>query len=180
MNPCEEQQQVIPSLLLRIEREEGAQPSPSNGSALIVLRRAAPFLLKSRSHPEAAVRAAASERRTGDPVLGGPASGLLHGRIENELDLWEPQAPVGAARARDWWKTKAARFGRSKRYQAGLNVSDDPLGPVFDQLPLAIRYNVYLRERALTSATPDWELEMWTWKQKNPVADGNDLSARIR
>ena len=42
------------------------------------------------------------------------------------------------------------------------------LGPVFDQLPLAIRYDVYLRERALTPGTPDWELETWTWQQKNP------------
>jgi len=36
------------------------------------------------------------------------------------------------------------------RYQAGLCISDDPLGLVFGQLPLAIGYDVYLRERALT------------------------------
>ena len=41
-------------------------------------------------------------------------------------------------------------------------------GPLFDQLPLAIRYDIYLRERALTPGTPDWELETWTWKQTNP------------
>jgi hypothetical protein len=76
---------------------------------------------------------------------------------------------VDAPRARDWWKANAARFARAKRYQTDLNVSDAPLGPVFDQLPLAIRYDVYLRERALMPGTPDWEVEIWTWKQKNPV-----------
>ena len=77
----------------------------------------------------------------------------------------------GPARVRDWWKANAARFDPAKRYQTGLNVSDDPLGPVFDQLPLGSRYDVFLRERALTPGTPDWELEMrWTWKQRNPAA----------
>lgn len=41
--------------------------------------------------------------------------------------------------------------------QADLSVSDDPLGPVFDQLPLNIRYDVYLRQRAVVPGTPDWE-----------------------
>ena len=80
-----------------------------------------------------------------------------------------------AACARDGWKANAARFAPAQRYPAGLNVSDDPLGPVFDPLPLAIRYDVYLRERALTSGTPDWELETWTWKQKQPAGWGPGL-----
>jgi len=42
------------------------------------------------------------------------------------------------------------------------------LNRIFDQLPLTIRYDVFHRERALTPGTPDWELETWTWKQKNP------------
>lgn len=48
-------------------------------------------------------------------------------------------------------------------------VAEAPLGPVFDSLPLAIRYDIYLRERALTTGTPDWELETWTWRQRNPA-----------
>jgi hypothetical protein len=92
-----------------------------------------------------------------------------HDLTEDELYPWEPQRPVGVPDARVWRKSNAARFDPAKRYQAGFNVTDAPLGPVFDQLPLAIRYDVYLRERALTPGTPDWELETWTWKQKNPA-----------
>lgn len=83
-------------------------------------------------------------------------------------DPFGPKPLVDVPRARDWWKANATRFDPAKRYQAGLCVSDAPLGPVFDQLPLTIRYDVYLCERALTPGTPDWELETWMWKQKNP------------
>ena len=41
--------------------------------------------------------------------------------------------------------------------------------PGFDPWPSAIHYDVYLRERDLTPGTPGWELETWTWKQKNPA-----------
>jgi len=58
----------------------------------------------------------------------------------------------------------------ARRYQAGLDVTDDPLGPVFEQLPLTVGYDIYLRERALTPGTPDWELETWAWRQKDPRA----------
>jgi hypothetical protein len=51
---------------------------------------------------------------------------------------------LGAPRARDWWKANAARFYPAKRCQTGFCVSDDPLGPVLDPLPLAIRHDVYL------------------------------------
>lgn len=82
-------------------------------------------------------------------------------------------------RARDWWKANAARFDSAKRYQTGLNVTDAPLGPVFDPSPLAIRYDIYLRERALTPGTPDWELErgrgrrriQWAHDDKAKVSD---------
>ena len=71
------------------------------------------------------------------------------------MDMREAPPPVNAPHTRDWWKSNAARFDSAKHYQAGLCVSDAPLGPVFDQLPLAIRYDVYLRERAITPGTPD-------------------------
>jgi hypothetical protein len=70
--------------------------------------------------------------------------------------------------ARAWWDANAPRFESTGRYQAGLRVSDEPLGPVFDQLPATVRYDVYLRERALVPGTPDWELETWTWRQRCP------------
>ena len=112
--------------------------------------------------------ASAFWRITGQELPRGTAPEPRPGLSEDELDLWDPQPPVDVPRTHDWWKSNAARFNPAKRYQAGLDVSDAPLGPVFDQLPLAIRYDVHLRERALTPGTPDWELETWTWKQKNP------------
>ena len=112
-------------------------------------------------------QAAAFWRITGQEVPRGPAPEPPPGLTEDELDLWEPQPPVDLPRARDWWKGNAARFAPAKRCQAGLCVSDAPLGPVFDPLPLAIRYDIHLRKRALIAGTPDWELETWPWKQKN-------------
>src|SRR5262249_31258064 len=85
---------------------------------------------------------------------------------DDDLDEWEPVAPVDAPRAREWWVARAPQFDPKKRYQAGLCVSDDPLGLVFDQLPLAVRRDIYLRQRALVPDTPDWELETWAWQQQ--------------
>lgn len=128
-----------------------------------------PFLLDLMASAELVEPASSAFWRiTGREVPRGPAPEPPASLTEDELDLWEPQPPVDLPRARDWWKANAARFDPTKRYQTGLNVTDAPLGPVFDQLPLAIRYDVYLRERALTPGTPDWELETWTWKQRNP------------
>jgi HEAT repeat protein len=129
-----------------------------NGLGRLGLPSAVPFLLDLMESPELAEPAAAAIWRiTGQEVPRGPAPEPPPGLTEDELDLWEPQPPVDAPRARDWWKANAARFDPAKRYQTGLNVTDAPLGPVFDQLPLAIRYDIYLRERALTPGTPDWE-----------------------
>lgn len=107
-------------------------------------------------------------RITGQEVWRHPAPEPPASMTEDEIDLWEPLAPVDVLQTRAWWNANAARFDNAKRYQVGLNVSEDPLGPVFDRLPFAIRYDVYLRERALTPGTPDWELETWAWKQKCP------------
>lgn len=129
-----------------------------------------PFLLDLMESPELAEPAASAFWRiTGQEVPRGPAPDPPPGLSEDELDLWESQPPVDVSCARDWWRINASRFDPVKRYQLGLNVSDDPLGSVFDQLPLSIRYDVYLRERAITSGTPDWELETWMWKHTNPT-----------
>ena len=153
--------------------DPGTTKAALNGLGRLGFPAAVPFLLEFLSHPELADWAAAAiERITGQPVPRGTPPDPPPGLTEDELDLWEPMAPVNEPGARDWWKSNAARFNLSKRHQAGLNVSDAPLGSVFDQLPLAIRYDVYLRERALTPGTPDWELETWTWKQRNPGGNG--------
>jgi hypothetical protein len=90
------------------------------------------------------------------------------GLTDDELDLWESDPPVDVAGERRWWQAHARHFDPARRYQYGLCVSDDPLGAVFDQLPMNARCDVYLRHRALVLGTPDWELETWPWRQRNP------------
>lgn len=86
----------------------------------------------------------------------------------DHLDVWDPVAPPDVSAARAWRAAVGAHFDPGKRWQAGVCVSDDPLGAASDRLPSAIRYDVYLylRERALVRGTPDWELETWTWRQR--------------
>ena len=82
------------------------------------------------------------------------------GLMGDELDMWEPKPRVAASRARDWWKANAARFAPAKLCQASFCVSDGPLVSVFDPLPLAFRYHVYLREWVLTPGTPEGKVEL--------------------
>jgi len=156
--------------------KRSAEDSTTAQAALLGMGRlgfpeAIPFLLERLSDPDLAESgSAAIQRITGQPVSRGPEPSPPENLSEEELDLWAPTAPVDASGVAAWWKQNSARFARGKRYQAGLCVSDAPLGDVFDQLPLDARYDVYLRERALTPGTPDWELETWPWKQRNPGA----------
>lgn len=129
-----------------------------------------PVLLDCLTVPDLVEAAAAAiQRITGLEIPRGALPEPPKDLTEDELDFWEPVAPVNVTATREWWQANASRFDSEKRWQLGLCVSDDPLGPVFDQLPLCVRYDVYLRERALTPGTPDWELETWSWKQKNPA-----------
>jgi len=160
--------------LARLERSAG---SPSTAAAALAglgrlgLPAAVPALLEFLDNPELAdCAAAAIERIVGQAVPRGPEPEPPPDLGEEELDLWEPHPPVDTQRARGWWKENASRFDPARRYQAGLDVTDDPLGPVFEQLPLTVGYDIYLRERALTPGTPDWELETWAWRQKDPRA----------
>jgi hypothetical protein len=121
--------------------------------------RALPTLLYLLEEPELAETAASAiERIVGEDVPRGTPSAPPSDMSDDDLDEWEPVAPLDAPRAREWWAERAPRFDSRRRYQAGLCVSDDPLGPLFDQLPPAIRNDVYLRQRALVADTPDWEL----------------------
>jgi hypothetical protein len=114
--------------------------------------------------------ASAIVRIAGGDLPRGAVPEPPHGTSDDDLDVWEPIAPVDAPRAREWWAARAPGFDPKKRYQAGMCVSDDPLGPLFDRLPPGARNDVYLRQRALVSDTPDWELETWTWQQRQPRA----------
>ena len=128
-----------------------------------------PFLLGTLDRPELAEAAAVSIRYiTGIDLPRILSIETLHCLSDDELERCEASAPLDISRAHDLWKANSSRFDRSKRWQWGQCVSEDPLGPVFEQLPLAIRYEVYLRQRALVPGTPDWELETWPWKEKHP------------
>jgi hypothetical protein len=129
-----------------------------------------PDILNALNQPLTADAAAnALERISGRGIpRSDPPSPPEH-LTEDELDFWfHPGEPVSEA-AHEWWRQNHYYFEPGKRYQAGRCVSDDPLGPVFDELPDEIRADVYLRERALRpDETPDWELKTWPQYQKNP------------
>jgi len=157
------------SSLKRAASNPAAANAALKGIGRIGLPASVPYLLDLMASAELAEPAAfALWRITGQQVPRGPTPAPPADLSEDELDLWEPKPPVDVPRAHAWWIANESRFDPAKRYQCGLNISNDPLGLVFDQLPLSIRYDVYLRERALTPGTPDWELETWTWNQKNP------------
>ena len=142
--------------LPRLQRAATAPATARSG--VIALGRlglvaAMPTLLYLLDEPELVECAASAITRiTGEELPRGAVAQAPSGMSEDELDLWEPIAPVDATRAREWWATLAPRFDPEKRYQAGVCVSDDPLGPAFDQLPLAIRRDLYLRQRDRSSS----------------------------
>lgn len=130
---------------------------------------ALPTLLYLLDEPQLAESAAlAIERITGDQVPRGAVPPPPENLSEEELDLWEPEAPIDVGATREWWSSRAPRFDAKKRYQAGVNVTDDALGSAFDQLPQSLRRAVYLRERAFAKNAQDWELDTWPRRQRNP------------
>jgi hypothetical protein len=102
-----------------------------------------------------------------DEQLAKPAASAI-GRLTGERVRRDASNAIDVAATREWWSSHAASFDPAKRYQAGLNVTDEPLGAVFDELPHRLRRDVYLRERALSPHAPDWELETWPWRQRRP------------
>ena len=147
--------------------QSATTPLPMANAGVVALGRlgfvgAMPTLLYLLEEPELGETAASAIARiVGDDVPRGAPPAPPPGMSDDDLDEFEPVAPIDAPRARDWWAARAVGFDRKKRYQAGMCVSDDPLGPVFDQLPPAVRNDLYLRQRALVPETPDWELETW-------------------
>jgi hypothetical protein len=131
---------------------------------------ALPTLLYLLDEPQLAESAASAiERISGDEVPRGAPPPPPENLTEEELDVWEAVAPIDVARAREWWASRAPSFEPKKRYQAGVNVTDDPLGAAFDQLPQRLRRDVYLRECALGKNVPDWELDTWPRRQRQPT-----------
>ena len=113
--------------------------------------------------------ALAIERITGFSVPRGDVPEPPPDATEDELDFWAPPAVAISKPACEWWQENSSSFTDGKRYQAGICVSDDPLGIHFNDLPYEVRCDVYLRERATQgNRIPDWELETWPWHQRNP------------
>ena len=137
--------------------------------ATLGLVAAMPTLLYLLDEPQLAESAASAiERISGEQVPRGAAPTPPETLSEEELDLWEAEAPIDVGATREWWASRAPSFDPKKRYQAGLNVTDDPLGSAFDLLPQRFRRDVYLRERALAKNVPDWELDTWPRRQRQP------------
>lgn len=123
---------------------------------------AVPFLLGLLEHEGlGGTAAAAAERILGKKLPRGPLPKPPAGASADEVDVWEAEAPVGAKGAAEMWKGVGGRFEEGKRYQAGVCVSEDPLGGAFGELMLASREGVYLRERAGGRRVGDLESEGW-------------------
>lgn len=117
-----------------------------------------PFLLETMRDPERNPAAgAAFVALTGAENLAADTnSPPADDRAEEEAPTAQPA--IDAERALELWRRESGRFNSSARWQAGRDVSKDPLGSVFRELPLAVRRGLYLRERA-RGRGPDIELE---------------------
>lgn len=81
---------------------------------------------------------------------------------DDAIDDSEDGPPPDPAKARAWWERASHRFTREGRWQSGLDVSRDPLGPHFDALPLETRLALYLGERVRdVEVAPEQELEAY-------------------
>lgn len=58
---------------------------------------------------------------------------------QEEREFHEPQITVDPEKARAWWERDKGRFEPAGRWQCGLEIGREPLGPRLDLLPLAYR-----------------------------------------
>jgi uncharacterized protein (TIGR02270 family) len=133
---------------------------------------AIPLIIEAMAEPTRTKAAgAAFVRITGATEISSkrplpPAPGL----DEDERDLRDQLFPNDPDRAASYWKKYRDRFAPEGRWQAGVDVSREPLGRAFNMLPLQIRRDVYRAERLRNPAkTPDLELEMRaSWQLRRP------------
>ena len=161
----------LPLFVRAVDNSQNAQAAV-DGLGKLAPIAAIPFLIETLEDTKLAESAASAiERITGTTVMRGEVpDGPPAGLTEDELDIWEARGPIDVDATRQWWRSDAHRFEAGNRWQAGLNVSRDTLrDEIFERLPLRLRYDSFLRERALRPATtPDWELETWLPMQKDP------------
>jgi len=123
---------------------------------------AIPVLVTAMADPALAHAAGAAFRRiTGaDDIDADEPLPVPEGVNEEEADFLDSSLPPDPDRANEWWAAENARFEPTGRWQAGVDVSQDPLGECFNELPLPCRRDIYLQECALhRSETPELELE---------------------
>jgi uncharacterized protein (TIGR02270 family) len=159
------------NLLLKLSKHEATAVPAVEAMGILGATELIPTIITALVNPVTSQAAAvALERISGRGVPRNDPPPPPEHLTEDELDFWfHPGDPILEA-VEAWWKQNHYYFEPGKRYQAGRCVSDNPLGPVFEELPDDIRMDIYLRQRALDSAnTPDWELETWPKHHRNPA-----------
>jgi hypothetical protein len=124
--------------------------------------RSIPALLKAMADPKlthaagaAFVRITGARRIESDQPLPPPPE-----LPEDEAEFWNDTKPPDPGRAGAWWEKEKGGFTPEGRWQAGRDVSKQPLGEVFPLLPLECRRDLYFCIRASDpQQTADLELE---------------------
>ncbi len=147
-------------LLERALGDEGLAESALMGLAALGTARAIEVLLRGMS--VTALRRAAGAaftRITGANILADEPTRPRKGAGEAELDDFDDSPLPDLGKATVFWSAEGERFRSARRWQAGRDVSRDALAFGFDDLPLAIRFDLYLGARFSDPATPLLELE---------------------
>jgi HEAT repeat protein len=157
-------------LLMQLTRNETTAMSAVKAMGGVGAPILIPFLIDLLASPVLGDAAAlALERTAFYSVPRGDAPEPPPDASEEVLDFWNPPSPPIPAPAMAWWNENQSLFSSGRRYQAGVSVSENPLGDHFDLFPDEVRYDLYLREKAVGSASvTDWEMETWPQYERDP------------
>lgn len=153
----------LPALQAAVRRPELATAAIAGLGALGAVA-GIPLLLELMADAKLGVRATAAYKR----ITGA-------GRVEREMPFPRPPVaegedgpedlPPDPERARRDWEGRSKRMTAERPWQAGVALADGQLPGDFDDLPLDIRRDVFLRLRARKQA-PDLELEALAVRQR--------------